>query len=85
MGSFEVALDIIGEIENALDLGYGRIYVNVDDLENGLGFLRVLAMKKSEYLIVFEGSFVLDECYRILDLLDSSEYDIVDFTTKWNY
>ena len=52
MGSVDVASDIFGKIENVLDSGYGRIYVNVDDLEDGFGFLRVLAMKKSEYLIV---------------------------------
>ena len=84
MGSVDVASDIFGKIENVLDSGYGRIYVNVDDLEDGLGFLRVLAMKKSEYLIVYEGTFSLDECYRILNLLDESEYDIKDFTVRWD-
>lgn len=83
MGSVEITLEIIEELKRALDLGYDRLYVNVDDLETGFGFLRVLCMKKSNYIIVYENTFTLEECYQILVLLEKSEYDIKDFTTKW--
>ena len=84
MGSFEITLEIGSAIEKALNSGYDRIYVNVDNLEDGFGFLRVLAMKKSQYLIAYEDILSLDECYRILDFLDKSEYDITDFTLRWD-
>ena len=44
---------LIDKLEKVLDLGFNRLYVNVDDLENGCGFLRILAMQKSEYIIVY--------------------------------
>lgn len=84
MGSDEIAFDIAEEIEKALDLGYTHIYVNVDDLENSFGFLRVLARKKSEYAIVYEDTFSLEVCYRILEFLEKSKYDIKDFTLKYD-
>ena len=82
MCSDEITLEIIGKIEKVMDLGYEKLYVNVDDLENGFGFLRVLCMKKSEFIIVYEDTFELDVCHRILDLLEESEYEIMDFTDK---
>ena len=60
MVSVEIALKILDEIEKALDLGFDKMYVNVDDLENGYGFLRFLAMQGTKELIVFEGNF--DNC-----------------------
>ena len=81
MGSVEIAIDIFEEIKRALDLGYDHLYVNVDSLDNGFGFLRVLCMRKSEYVIAYEGTFTLEVCRQILDLLEKSEYDIKDFTT----
>ena len=84
MGSLEIALEIFSAVERALDSGYRRIYVNVDDLEDGCGFLRVLAMKNSQCLIAYEDTFSLDECYRILDILDESGYGITDFTLRWD-
>ena len=75
-------MEIIDGIEKALDLGYARVYVNVDDLENGNGFLRVLAMQGSKDIIVFEGTFALDICYQVLDLLSMSKYEIKDFTSR---
>ena len=36
MVSVEIALEILDEIEKALDLGFDKMYVNVDDLENYL-------------------------------------------------
>ena len=50
MDSAEVTLEVIGCIEEALDLGYTKIHVNVDNLENGTGFLRVLAMYECKYI-----------------------------------
>ena len=82
MGSVEISLEIIGEIEKALVLGYNRLYINVDNLENDFGFLRVLGMQESKHVIIYEGTFPLGECYRILDLIGKSEYDIKDFTIK---
>lgn len=35
MDSVELTLVIINEIEKVLDLGFNRLYVNVDDLETG--------------------------------------------------
>lgn len=80
MGSFEITSVIINEIEKSIDLGFDRLYVNVDDLENGKGFLRVLAMQESGYLIVFEDTLDLDICFEILGLLEKSGYGIKDFT-----
>lgn len=77
-------VEITLKIDKVLGLGYNKLYVNVDNLENGSGFLRLLAMQKSEYLIVYEATLPLDKCYQILDELEKSEYDIKDFTVKWD-
>ena len=82
MVSVEIALKILDGIEEALDLGFDKMYVNVDDLENGYGFLRVLAMRGAGDLIVFEGNFALHTCYEVLELLERSKYDIKDFTME---
>lgn len=82
MDSVKITLDILDGIEKALDLGYTRLYVNVDDLENGNGFLRVLAMYEFKDIIVYEGTFDLDVCYQVLELLARSKYVIKDFTTR---
>ena len=82
MDSVKITLDIVDVIEEALDLGYTRLYVNVDDLENGNGFLRVLAMYKFKDIIVYEGTFDLDICYQVLKLLARSKYEIKDSTTR---
>lgn len=82
MGSVEITLLIINKIEQVLDLGFNRLYVNVDDLDNGFGFLRVLARRGSEYVIVYEDTFELEVSYQVLVLLEESEYDIKDFTVK---
>ena len=76
----EVSSEIFNEIEKAIDLGYDRLYMNVDDLCNGFGFLRVLAMKGMKFIIVYDGTFALEACYQILRLLEQSEYEIKDFT-----
>ena len=83
MDSFEITSEIFQGIEKAMDLGYDKLYVNVDDLETGQGLLRVLAMRGFEHMIVFEDTFELDSCYMVLDLLRESQYDISDFTVKW--
>ena len=83
MDSVDVTLAIFEEIEKALNLGYNRLYVNVDDLENGFGLLRVLCRQKSKYIIVYEDILELEICYQVLDLLEKSEYDITDFTIKF--
>jgi len=54
----------------------------VDDLENGNGFLRVLAMYEFKDIIVYDGTFDLDVCYQVLELLARSKYEIKDFTTR---
>lgn len=82
MDSVKITLDIVDGIEEALDLGYTRLYVNVDDLENGNGFLRVLAMYKFKDIIVYEGTFDLDTCFQVLELLARFKYEIKDFTTR---
>ena len=82
MVSVEITLEILDEIEKALDLGFDKMYVNVDDLENGYGFLRVLAMRGTRDLIVFEGNSALHTCYEVLELLERSKYDIKDFTME---
>lgn len=82
MVSVEIALKILDGIEEALDLGFDKMYVNVDDLKNGYGFLRVLAMQGTKDLIVFEGNFALHTCYEVLELLERSKYDIKDFTME---
>lgn len=84
MDSAEITSMIINEIEKAFDLGYTLFYINVDDLDNGHGFLRVLARKESDFIIVYEGTFALDTSYQVLDLLEISKYNIKDFTVKWN-
>ena len=81
MNSREIVNLIEYEIEKVIKQGYNRLYVNVDDLENGDGFLRVLAMQGPKDIIVFEGIFTLDICCQVLDLLSISKYDIIDFTT----
>lgn len=68
-----------------MDLGYARIYVNVDNLQNGTCFLCVLAMYECKYIIVYEGTFALEFCYDVLELLEKSKYDIIDFTIKLDY
>lgn len=50
-------------------------------MENGEGFLRILAMFGPKYLIVYEGTFDLDICFQVLKLLERSKYEIKDFTT----
>ena len=82
MDSVEITCVIMDNLERVLDLGFNRLYVNVDDLENGCGFLRLLAMKKSEHVIVYEGTFSWDVCRQVLALLEKSRYDITDFTVK---
>ena len=82
MVSVEITLEILDEIEKALNLGFNKMYVNVDDLENGYGFLRVLAMQGTKDLIVFEGNFELHTCYEVLELLKRSKYEIRDFTME---
>lgn len=82
MDSVKISLEIFDEIDNALDLGFDKLFVNVDDLENGYGFLRVLAMQGSMDLIVFDGTFALDVCYEVLELLEKSKYSIKDFTMR---
>lgn len=81
MDSREIADLIEYEIENVIKQGYNRLYMNVDDCENGCGFLRVLAMRGPKYIIVFDGIFSLAMCYEVLSLLKMSQYEIKDFTT----
>ncbi|MBQ6629874.1 MAG: hypothetical protein IJH65_13795 [Methanobrevibacter sp.] len=81
MDSVKITLDIVDRIEEVLDLGYARLYVNVDDLENGNGFLRVLAMQGPKDIIVYEGRFALDVCGQVLKLLERSKYEMTNFTT----
>lgn len=83
MDSVEITLVIIEGIDKALDLGYERLFVNVDNLDNGNGFLRVLAMKGPKDIIVYEGTFTLTLCYQVLDLLERSKFEIKDCTTRW--
>lgn len=84
MDSHKIFSEILQGIDKALDLGYNQLYVNVDQLEDSMGFLRVLAMNGLNDIIVFEGSFELGVCYKVLDLLQESDYDITDFTTRWD-
>lgn len=81
MKSEEIVSEISYGIEKAIANEYTRLYVNVDDQDNGNGELRVLAMKGSEDMIVFEGVFQLATCREVLALLEQSEYDIKDFTS----
>lgn len=80
MDSVKITLEIVDGIEKTLELGYTKVYVNVDDLEDGNGFLRVLAMQESKDMIIFEGIFTLNICFEVLMLLDQSKYKIKDFT-----
>ncbi len=80
MDSVGITLKVIEGIEEAIMDGYDRFYMNVDDMETGDGFLRILAMIGSKYLIVYEGTFDLDTCFQVLELLASSKYEIKDFT-----
>ena len=80
MDSVGITLKVIECIEEAIMDGYDRFYMNVDDMETGDGFLRILAMIGSKYLIVYEGTFDLDTCFQVLDLLASSKYGIKDST-----
>ena len=81
MKSEEIVSEISYGIEKAIAKGYDRLYVNVDDQDNGTGELRVLAMKGPEDMIVFEGVFQLAICREVLALLEQSQYDIKDFTS----
>lgn len=81
MGSVEITLKVIKGIEEAIENEYDRFYMNVDDMENGEGFLRILAMSGPKYLIVYEGTFDLDTCFQVLELLERSKFEIKDFTT----
>ena len=81
MDSVGITLKVIECIEEAIMDGYDRFYMNVDDMETGDGFLRILAMIGSKYLIVYEGTFDLDVCHQVLELLARSKYEIKDFTT----
>lgn len=80
MDSVGITLKVIECIEEAIMDGYDRFYMNVDDMETGDGFLRILAMIGSKYLIVYEGTFDLDTCFQVLELLERSKYEIKDFT-----
>ena len=82
MDAIEITETIMGEIDKVMALNYTKLYVNVDDLENGFGFLRVLAMKGYKDIIVYEGTFTIDVCYQVLDLLAQSNYQIKDFTMR---
>ena len=81
MRSEEIVSEIFEGIEKEMAKGYTRLYVNVDDQDNGNGELRVLAMKGPEDMIVFEGVFQLATCREVLALLEQSEYNIKDFTS----
>ena len=81
MNSREIADLIEYEIENVIKQGYNRLFMNVDNLEDGRGFLRVLAMQGPKDIIVFEGPFTLEVCFQVLALLKQSNYEITDFTT----
>ena len=80
MDSVGITLKVIECIEEAIMDGYDRFYMNVDDMENGEGFLRILAMFGLKYLIVYEGTFDLDICFQVLKLLERSKFEITDFT-----
>ena len=81
MKSKEIVSEISYGIEKAIANEYTRLYVNVDDQDNGTGELRVLAMNGPEDMIVFEGVFQLATCREVLALLEQSQYDIKDFTS----
>ena len=81
MNSRKIADLIEYEIENVIKQGSNRLYMNVDDLKDGQGFLRVLAMQGPKDTIVYEGTFALCVCGQVLELLKESKYDIIDFTT----
>lgn len=82
MKSEEIVSEISYGIEKAIANEYTRLYVNVDDQDNGNGELRVLAMKGPEDVIVYEGIFQLATCREVLALLEQSQYDIKDFTGR---
>lgn len=81
MRSEEIVSEIFEGIEKEIAKGYTRLYVNVDDQDNGNGELRVLAMKGPNDVIVYEGIFQLAICCEVLALLEQSEYVIKDFTS----
>lgn len=81
MKSKEIVSEISYGIEKAIANEYTRLYVNVDDQDNGTGELRVLAMNGPEDMIVFEGVFQLATCREVLALLEQSQYNIKDFTS----
>lgn len=81
MRSEEIVSEIFEGIEKEMAKGYTRLYVNVDDQDNGNGELRVLAMKGPNDIIVYEGIFQLATCREVLALLEQSEYNIKDFTS----
>ena len=72
---------ILDEIK-VINKDYNKLYVNVDDLEDGNGFLRLLAMQDFNQVIFYEAIYPLDLCYQILDILAESKYSIIDFTMK---
>ena len=72
---------ILDEIK-VINKDYNKLYVNVDDLEDGNGFLRLLAMQDFNQVIFYEAIYPLDICYQILDILAESKYNIVDFTMR---
>lgn len=83
MNATEITERIIAEVKIAIDEGYNRFYINVDNLEDGSGFIRVLAMFELKDKILFEGTYSLDVCYDVLNQMAGSEYIIQDVTTRW--
>lgn len=81
MKSEDIVSEIFDGIEKAFAKGYTKLYVNVDDQDNGTGQLRVLAMKIPDDFVVLEGIFDLTTCREVLVLLEQSQYDIKDFTS----
>lgn len=81
MKSEDIVSEIFDGIEKGIAKGYTRLYVNVDDQDNGTGQLRVLAMKIPDDLIVFDEILDLATCREVLTLLKKSQYDIKDFTS----
>ena len=84
MDSVKITLEVIEGIEKAISNGYNRFYMNVEDMETGEGFLCILAMNGPKYRVVYEGLFDLDICFQVVELLERSEIEIIDFTTRRN-
>ena len=55
MDSVEITSVIIDKLEKVLDLGFNRLYVNVDDLENGI--ITEEDLFKKDYVIVKHGMY----------------------------